>query len=302
VTFGAETFASISFSGSGEAPAPKATITATLDSPVGAVVAVFVPQATITAILDLPVGAVLSAFILQAEISATLDPPVGAVVAVLVPQATITATLDPPVGAAEALHKIGVTITATLDPPVGAAEAFHDFEQGNLPAGSQRIYTMTLSGNPDLNLPMKSFQATMNTGAASYVSAVIPDPETYAAEIAARNGGTIKIYKGYRLPDGSELLNRIALSVMTEVRYDIGANSASVSLTGYQVIAAGAPKIRTLTGERYQSVTNGKRRIRANVDTFLLPGDYAVTSLGTYRARSITYIIGTEQEQMEVQE
>ena len=181
-----------------------------------------------------------------------------------------------------------------------------------VPAGLRitPIYRLTLTGAPDattdVELPLESFQGRIRADdAQSYLSVVIPDAYTYAQAVADRPAGELVLRKGVRMASGAEMLTEIARVSLDEISDDRGGNSASLTLTGWSAIAAGAFKTRTLTGVSYRHGGSGLRRVRASFDTFLRPGDTAVfPELGgeSLTVGSLSYTVGPLQEVMEITE
>lgn len=199
---------------------------------------------------------------------------------------------------------IPLQIGAVNDGDVSALGLFHDWTTGDLPSGGEEIYVLDLikSGFEALRLPMRSFQASMTNGRASYSSAVVPSARQYADEINDRTGGLMVVQKGLRFHDGTEVFEKIASITLSEVRIDDGSSSGSTTLSGYEVLPTTPIKTRILNGVRYRSTSNGKRRVRCAIDLFLRAGDTAVDDGDSFTVDSITYIVGESSKRMEVQE
>lgn len=152
-------------------------------------------------------------------------------------------------------------------------------------ATAQMIYKCTLTGVEDglsdLTLPMKSFQARLRDGDPSYLSCVIPDSTTYAPLVAARTNGEIIIYSGYKFADGTEQVEEIIRVNYDSLQINRGANSDSLTITGYKTITSSSPKDWTVTGVSFFGQTaEGKRRIRAKSDHFIRCGDTCIYGTG----------------------
>ncbi len=149
-----------------------------------------------------------------------------------------------------------------------------------LPA-SQVVFTCTLTGDgdgvDDLELPISSFQSRMRDEDPSYLACSIPNSVDYEAEILARTNGDIVVRKGYRLQDGTLNMEEIARVDYEALQLHRGARSDTAIISGHRTTTATAVKYRTLTGVSYYGLQDdGKRRIRAELDLFLRPGDIAV--------------------------
>lgn len=164
-------------------------------------------------------------------------------------------------------------------------------------AGARVIYTCILTGDgdglEDLAIPISSFQASMRDGDPSYLSCVLPSPADYEEEILDRTNGDIVVKKGYRLADGTEQMEEIARADYESLQIDEGAKSASATISGHKTVSSTAPKEWTVSGVSYYGLqADGKRRVRADLDLFLRPGDTCIYGTGAndyFVVGSITY-------------
>jgi len=140
----------------------------------------------------------------------------------------------------------------------------------------------------------------------SYLSCVIPNSVDYAEAIAERKNGEMIIRKGYLMPDGQRNLEEIARANFDYLMIDRGANSDSVTITGYKVRSYKSPKSRRVHGVTYYGVeSSGRKRIRAAIDLFLRPNDICVYGDGLddcFVVGQITYNVTIEDANMEVVE
>jgi len=176
----------------------------------------------------------------------------------------------------------------------------------NLPASvrpaSQIIFYLILTGADDglddVYLPMSSFQARMRDGEPSYISCVIPDSLTYEADITSRSNGDIIIQKGYKLVDGTVYMEEIARVDFESIQIDRGARNDSATISGHRTVSSTAPKERAVSGVSFYGMkTDGKRRIRAEMDLFLRCGDTCIYGSGGndyFTVGSITYYVSAK--------
>jgi hypothetical protein len=167
------------------------------------------------------------------------------------------------------------------------------------------IYRGSLSGSPDLDLSLSSFSIRRDTAGVS-LSAVVPASSAeLVAAIVARADETLTLLRGVRFRDGTEQVEPM-LSVPLDggVRYDIGTKSASVTLSGQTAeTATRGPETRALQGISYRSESNGSRRVRCAIDTYLRPGDTADLGGGeTMTIAEMVYSCDARQGTMEVAE
>jgi len=143
------------------------------------------------------------------------------------------------------------------------------------------VLTGATDGLDDLILPIASFQATMRDGDPSYVSCVIPNSAAYEADILARTSGEILIKNGVRYADGTEQVETIARATYEAMRIDRGAGSDSVTLSGHKTTTSTSSTEYVMDGVSYYSLqNNGKRTIRASLNTFLRVGDVCIYGTG----------------------
>ena len=163
------------------------------------------------------------------------------------------------------------------------------------------VLTGTADSTTDVTLPMSSFQCRKRQSEPNYLQVYIPGTD-YAADIAARPNGDLRVDMAYLL-DGVEVQRETIIEVDLEtVRLDKGAESYTTSLDGHRTTTYGA-KNSALTGVAYRSVNAGKVTLRsATVDFFLTPGDTITYSTDSYTAGLVTITVNVEGETMEVQE
>lgn len=194
----------------------------------------------------------------------------------------------------------GVSFAAT-------ARAYQDWTKAVDPRQVQKIYLFTLTGAanglPDLTLPVPNWQATNQAGERkSYLQGVIPVNADLLQEISDRTDGELVIAKGFRFSDGSVQTEELLRSNFDTFRYDRGPGSFTVTASGYLPPRPLANDARTLTGVRSINLTNGKRRVRCDVDFFLQPG-MTVTALDeVFSADYINYFVNESDEFCEVSE
>lgn len=183
--------------------------------------------------------------------------------------------------------------------------AFQDWLSKIPPLELQEVYRLIVTGYwdglPDLYIGgISSWQATSQVGGrSSYLQAVIPDADKYLSDIDARSSGELVIQKGYRLSDGTVRYEDIVRARFDSLRPDRGSRALTITVSGYMpgVTSNGS---RTLTGVRSISTTNGKRRVRCDVNLFLKPG-MSVTALSdTFSADYINYYVSSADKFCEV--
>ncbi len=161
------------------------------------------------------------------------------------------------------------------------------FETGSAIIRYFCILTGSADSTTDLTLPMKSFQARRRSGDPTYLSVVIPTVD-YAAQIAARSNGTLKIQQAYEQNGVIKQTETIMETTLDEVNVDEGGSNQSVTLMGYSTSTYTAKAV-TLSGVTYRSTRAGKYHYRlARPYIFLNPGDTV-----TFSDDGVSFIIDT---------
>lgn len=167
---------------------------------------------------------------------------------------------------------------------------------------SSIIYRCTLTGSPDLVLPISSMQARYRDGTDSYLSVVIPAGETYADDISDRADGEIVLERGVKFHDGTQQLVEIIRVDLEDIRDDQGGSKRSLTISGHAVFTNTVPKSITLSNATYRFAGTGKKRFRADLDLNLRPGDTAIIGVESIVVDNITYTVNTRSEIMEITE
>lgn len=164
------------------------------------------------------------------------------------------------------------------------------------------IYSVVVGGQPAIELPLSSFQGRVNNASYSYLSVNVHGVEGLIDEIEQRKGNYLIVRRGYRWPDGTKQLDELIRTRFEKFRYDAGARSATATLTGYYATTQSSDRPRQLMGISYLTITDGKRRCRCEVDTFLRPGGIAIAYGQEFEVAEINYNISPYANTMEVTE
>jgi hypothetical protein len=152
----------------------------------------------------------------------------------------------------------------------------------------------------DIELPMSSWQATVQSGVKSYLQAVVPagDSAVYDA-ILERQGGSFLVEKCAIFKD-VELRQSMAQAPLSTIRYDRGPTNASATISGYWTEATAGSGQVTLQGVRTVSVTSTVR-VRSDIDWTLRPGQVALAAGQTINpVRYINFYVNATDEYMDV--
>lgn len=164
------------------------------------------------------------------------------------------------------------------------------------------IYRLYLTGSPNIELPISSLQCRSDLYSLTLYLVVPWLTSDLIAAIEARLTGELVLFKGIRFPNGTEQIDEMLRVPFGSLRYDMGPQSSSASISG-TIANSGGGRTRTLNGINYRNTIGTTRRVRCAVDTYLQPGDTA--NLGndeTLIVAEIVYNIGTDQSTMEIVE
>jgi hypothetical protein len=154
------------------------------------------------------------------------------------------------------------------------------------------ILTGAEDGLDDLDLPMSMFTANVRDGDPTYLSCTIPNGSEYEDEILLRPNGDILVKYGARLASGIEQLVEIVRVNYEDMQIDRSATNDTIILTGHKTTTTGGSKEWPVSNVSYFGMdSDGKRRIRADMDYFLRCGDICQFDDDEMVVGSISYTV-----------
>lgn len=194
---------------------------------------------------------------------------------------------------------------APLNAPYGEpVPPFEDWAAGIDPITARTYFALEIDDGvlDPVRIPIGSWQATVQSGRASYAQAVIPNALQWVDAIEAREEGEFAIYRGVVAADGEVRESEMARAPLQFVRLDRGANRASITISGYAVTPS-PPQVLTRTLQNVRSVSVGTGfRVRCDIDWFLRPGHMAVALGDEFEVAYINYYANTSDAYMDVGE
>jgi len=181
---------------------------------------------------------------------------------------------------------------------------FDDWAAAVDPITSQVYYALELDDGvlDPVRIPISSWQATVQSGRASYAQAVIPAATQWIDAVTARAGGEFIVYRGVRYQNGDTQEAELARAPLNDVRLDRGPTNVTMTISGYaQLAAAGSVLNRTLRNVRSES-SSGGFRVRCDLDFFLRPGHIANSRGTEFLVSYINYYVTGGDEYMDVGE
>lgn len=138
----------------------------------------------------------------------------------------------------------------------------------------QTIYRAVVDGVPPLTVPLASVQCRRTTGGIEMTLVTPFLPSATLTELLTRIDADLIVYRGVRFASGLEQLDELVRVTLTGTRLDAGPHRWSLTLSGNADAETANPKLRIARGISYRNLgTDGSRRVRCEVDTYLRPGD-----------------------------
>lgn len=157
---------------------------------------------------------------------------------------------------------------------------------------SQR-YVMRVTGPSVLELPISSWQATIQTDRQDFLQCVVPNVTAFADELAGRVG--VEIFAIYRLGyiENEMIESQMVSAPLTTLTVNGGPFNETATLSGYSTAATvPASGIVSVSGVRQRfNTTSGASRIRADINWLLRPGQTADAGDFSLRADYINYFV-----------
>jgi len=154
---------------------------------------------------------------------------------------------------------------------IGIAQPLITLEYAGAAAAVYRLYLTGGSGTIELSLA--SLQMRRNA-TSTWLSVVVPSPTlAILTAVEDRADGDLIVMRGVRFPNGTEQIESFFRAAYTASRYDVGGRSASLTLEATEISAVSTGYTRMARGVSYRAASQGQRRVRCAVDTYLRPGD-----------------------------
>jgi hypothetical protein len=196
----------------------------------------------------------------------------------------------------------GPIASTPLAAPYG--EPFVDWSLDIDPITARTYYALEIDDGvlDAIRIPISSWQATVQTGRASYTQAVIPGALQWVGAVSDRADGEIIIYRGVRYSNGDTQEVELARAPLQISTLDEGPINQTMRVSGYSTITPPSGALtRTLRNIRSRSTTSGLR-VRCDIDWFLRPGHTADAGGSLFTVSYINYYANTSDEYMDVGE
>jgi hypothetical protein len=179
--------------------------------------------------------------------------------------------------------------------PLGSPALVAEMDWYHLIVGTVESWVMKISGSPELEIPISSWQGTIQVDRQTFLQAVVPAATDYVSDISARvNSETFTIYRRYQIAGGGTQDEPILSAPLDTVTIYSGPFRESATLIGYGAIASGALPAaeRTMSNVRTLTTTvGGNVRARGDIDPLFVPGNDINADGQTIAAAFISYFV-----------
>ena len=187
----------------------------------------------------------------------------------------------------------------------GESFVFDDWTASIDPITDVRYYALELDDGvlDPVRIPISSWQATIQSGQASYAQAVIPSALPWIDAVNDRAGGEFIVYRGVRFANGETQEAVMARAPLQQIDFDQGPTNSTLRVSGYRQEPPPATILtRTLRNVRSRSISAAGLRVRCDIDFFLRPGHIAVALSDELGVAYINYYANASDEYMDVGE
>jgi len=157
-------------------------------------------------------------------------------------------------------------------------------------------YIMRITGSPPVEIPISSWQATLQTQRSNFLQIVIPASGEYVDALTARRG--IEQFIVYRETtiDGQSVRSEMARAGIDTVTINSGPLNSTATVQGYTTAFDSAVSGDTVTLQKVRSrsqTLGGAARVRCSIDWLLRPGQTVTDGEITFTAGYINYFVPT---------
>lgn len=155
-------------------------------------------------------------------------------------------------------------------------------------------FVMKVEGDPEIEIPIANWQATVQTDRQSFLQAVVPSGDLYVDGITARQGSNDFVIYRQTTIAGTKVQSEIARASLNTISRNGGAFRYTLTLRGYtsSFEAQGFGDTVTLQGVRtFSQATGGSVSVRCDIDYFLRPGQTVTGGGLTFEVSYINYFV-----------
>lgn len=163
------------------------------------------------------------------------------------------------------------------------------------------VYRCIITGEPDVTVPIRSFQARSRYGESSFLQCVIPAANQWIDDIEERSEGDIIIEAGARFPDGATEWTELLRADLSDVQFTHTARGMIIVITGYRSNVFEPREVTIAPGSYQRRQSNSAAYRLPDVDFNVRPGDLAHLPDGSDMVvGGISYMVNPRSAQTEL--
>lgn len=209
----------------------------------------------------------------------------------------VRAAIPSLLGSPSALVQLATAVRAAFPAILGAPKSYVLNDFSSLVTDPSIRYVMRVSGDPVVEIPISSWQATLQTGRLQYLQCIVPAATHHIATLTARRGASEFIVYRVGFAGIQEVESEMARAPLSTISVHAGPRRETATLSGYAPAPTGGvlSGTKALSGIRSTSQTlGGNSRVRAEIDWFLRPGQTVSADGITFTANYINYFVPTQ--------
>lgn len=206
----------------------------------------------------------------------------------------ILSPLESPAILGDSAGAFVVELRGEIPSPLGIPSVSIVSDFTNLITDPTETYIMQITGSPPVEIPISSWQATVQSAAQSFLQCVVPAAADYVDILSARQSTEQMVVYRKTVIGGQTLEREMARASIGTIQIDAGSTRYTITLRGYAPAFSDpvSSSVVTLTSIRSQSLTvGGAVRIRANIDWLLRPGQVATDGDVQFTVGYINYFV-----------
>ena len=204
------------------------------------------------------------------------------------------AQFQSPLGEPSAVVSSTYAISIEIPSPLAAPRVYVLNDFSGLVTDPAIRYVMRITGSPIIEVPISSWQATLQTGSQQYLQCVIPAATPYLSDLSTRRGASEFVVYRSSFAGTTAVESEMARAPLSAISINSGPFRETATISGYSpAYSDSAPSgTKALTGIRSTFQTlGGNSRVRSNIDWFLRPGQTVSADGLTFTANYINYFV-----------
>lgn len=221
-----------------------------------------------------------------------------------IPQGEVSQYVNPDVrlssptmlGAPSAVSLRAEAVSARVSVPsiLGAPRLALENDFSLLVTDPTALYVLKITGEPEIETPISSWQSTIQSARASFLQVVIPAYTPYAEELALRQADQQMIVFRRITVNEETADTEIARAGMDTIQFADGSRRSTATIQGYTPAFDGGTSGKTVVLENVRTAfttVGGAQRVRCDINWLLRPGQTVANGGDTFEAQYINYFV-----------